>query len=390
MYQVDSFYESIKIQQRFIKQLSGVPKDDIAGLIDHISEFILRPAVCAKVIYGIAEGRTALSLYDFLQQLSKFDNIFPVTLDDPIRRYIDHERKNIIIAATGSGETRSVLTYLDEAIRFGVPVILITAKIDSTAYKKVKNYDNGFAFVLGSIGEKDKKHLIALGSEFELKLAVLLNSVLPALYECTGKCDPSRYYKQIDHFMGNARLLSGIEPDHLDQWTDKVLNRRGNYIVDGVGRSGFVSKAFGMRLTHLGRNVFLRDGPTTPNFIRGDAYIPISGSGNTREIIDGAEMAKKAGSDIFPIIVNKNSRLTEKMREWGYEKNIMYIPLMEKDVRMYGDVDLSKIIAAKTVQARLSISEINTYLFTNSFISLSMNVLGVSEKYLQRIHKSDK
>ena len=49
--------------------------------------------------------------------------------------------------------------------------------------------------------------------------------------------------------------------------------------MDGVSRSGFVANAFGMRLTHLGRNVFMRDGPTTPAFLRGDTYIPITGSG---------------------------------------------------------------------------------------------------------------
>ena len=59
-----------------------------------------------KVIYGIAEGRSALALYDFLQQSAKYENIYPVTLDDPIRRYIDPGKENLVIAATGSGETK--------------------------------------------------------------------------------------------------------------------------------------------------------------------------------------------------------------------------------------------------------------------------------------------
>jgi D-arabinose 5-phosphate isomerase GutQ len=153
-----------------------------------------------------------------------------------------------------------------------------------------------------------------------------------------------------------------------------------------VGRSGFVAKAFGMRLTHLGRNVFMRDGPTTPAFLRGDAYIPLSGSGNTREIIEGVVKAKLRGADVFPILVNIDARLSGLMDSWGYSKNILYIPVSLEDIGLYWEREMSKIVATKSVQARPSISEINTYVFTNAFIALAMDVLGVSEQYLKRIH----
>ncbi|MCD1295678.1 sugar phosphate isomerase [Methanocella sp. CWC-04] len=386
MYSTDIYYESVEIQRRFIKQLYDIDKKKISELIALLSGFILENTVCTKVIYGIAEGRSALSLYDFLQQSSKYENIFPLTLDDPIRRYIDPERNNLVIAATGSGETKSVLRYLEESFKLNVPVLLITSGVNSTAYKMVSDYDNGYVFVIDPMKAVDRKHLIALGSEFELKLAVLLNSLIPALYEHSDGKVTSKYYNQVNHFIKNATLLSEIERDHLSEWIDKLLNRRGNFIVDGVGRSGFVAKAFGMRLTHLGHNVFMRDGPTTPAFLRGDAYIPISGSGNTREIIEGAMSAKSHGADIFPIMVNKDSKLGALMDSWGMSKNIMYVPLPEEDLRLYGEKEMSKIFATKTVQTRPSISEINAYIFTNGVISLSMNILGVSEQYLKRIH----
>jgi hypothetical protein len=43
-------------------------------------------------------------------------------------------------------------------------------------------------------------------------------------------------------------------------------------------------------------------------------------------------------------------------------------------------------VATKSVQSRPSISEINTYVFTNAVISLAMDMLGVNEEYLKRIH----
>jgi len=386
MSSTDLFYESVKIQRQFIGQLEEVKKEKILEFINLLAGFILDDTKRTKVIYGIAEGRSALALYDFLQQSAKYENIYPVTLDDPIRRYIDPGRENLIIAATGSGETKGVLRYLEDSFKLNVPVVLITANVNSRAYNMVAEYENGYIFDIEPLKGISNKNLAALGSEFELKLGVLLNAVIPELYHHDPGKDADKYYTTLEHIMKNAELLLSIDPAHLDEWSDKVLNRRGNYVVDGVSRSGFVANAFGMRLTHLGRNVFMRDGPTTPAFLRGDAYLPITGSGNTREIIEGAIKAKLRGADVFPITVNNNSKLTSLMESWGYSKNIMFVPVEVKDVDLYREKEASKIVAAKSVQTRPSISELNSYIFTNAFIALGIDMLGVSEKYLQQKH----
>jgi D-arabinose 5-phosphate isomerase GutQ len=386
MSSIDVFYSSVKIQQQFIKQLEEIKKDRILELINLLAGFVLGETGHTKVMYGIAEGRSALALYDFLQQSVKYENIYPVTLDDPIRRYIDPGKENLVIAATGSGETKGVLRYLEDAFKLNVPVVLITANVNSRAYSMVSEYDNGFIFDIEPLKGISNKNLAALGSEFELKLCVLLNAIIPELYHHDPGKDADKYYGTLEHIAKNAGLLMDIDPAHLDEWSDKVLNRRGNYVVDGVSRSGFVANAFGMRLTHLGRNVFMRDGPTTPAFLRGDAYLPITGSGNTREIIEGAIKAKLRGADIFPITVNKSSKLTGLMESWGYMKNIMFVPISQEDMDMYREKEASKIFAAKSVQTRPSISELNSYIFTNAFIALGMDMLGVSEKYLAQKH----
>ncbi len=382
----DLFYGSVKIQQQFIKQLEDVKKEKILEFINLLAGFILDDTKHTKVIYGIAEGRSALALYDFLQQSAKYENIYPVTLDDPIRRYIDPGKANLVIAATGSGETKGVLRYLEDAFKLNVPVVLITANVNSRAYSMVSEYENGFIFDIEHLRDISNKNLAALGSEFELKLGVLLNAVIPELYHHDPGGNADKYYAMLEHMVKNSELLMDIDPAYLDEWSDKVLNRRGNYVVDGVSRSGFVANAFGMRLTHLGRNVFMRDGPTTPAFIRGDAYLPITGSGNTREIIEGAIKAKLRGADVFPITVNNNSKLTSLMESWGYAKNIMYVPVSQDDINMYREMEASKIVATMSIQTRPSISELNSYIFTNAFIALGIDMLGVSEKYLQQKH----
>ncbi len=386
MVSTDIFYESVKIQQQFVKQLEEIKKEKALEFINLLAGFILDNTKHTKVIYGIAEGRSALALYDFLQQSAKYENIYPVTLDDPIRRYIDPGKENLVIAATGSGETKGVLRYLEDAFKLNIPVVLITSNVNSRAYSMVSDYENGFIFDIEPLKGTGNKHLAALGSEFELKLGVLLNAIIPELYHHEVGKDADKFYSTLEHIVKNAGLLSTIDPAYLDEWSDKVLNRRGNYVVDGVSRSGFVANAFGMRLTHLGRNVFMRDGPTTPAFLRGDTYIPITGSGNTREIIEGAIKAKLRGADVFPITVNNNSKLTSLMDSWGYSKNVMYVPVSQEDINMYREKEASKIVATMSIQNRPSISEINSYIFTNAFIALGIDMLGVSEKYLQQKH----
>jgi D-arabinose 5-phosphate isomerase GutQ len=386
MSSTDTFYESVKIQQQFIKQLEDVKKDKVLEFINLLAGFILDDTKHTKVIYGIAEGRSSLALYDFLQQSSKYENIYPVTLDDPIRRYIDPSKENLVIAATGSGETKGVLRYMEDAFKLNIPVVLITSNVNSRAYSMVSEYENGYIFDIEPLKGLSNKNLAALGSEFELKLGVLLNAIIPELYHHdTGK-DADKFYITLEHIIKNAGLLAEIDARYLDEWSDKVLNRRGNYVVDGVSRSGYVANAFGMRLTHLGRNVFLRDGPTTPAFLRGDAYLPITGSGNTREIIEGAIKAKLRGADVFPITVNTNSKLTSLMDSWGYLKNVMFVPVSQEDINLYREKEASKIVATKSVQTRPSISELNSYIFTNAFIALGIDMLGVSEKYLAQKH----
>lgn len=387
------YYESIDIQLQFIKQLTCIPEDTIAEIIEEFKSFIFQDDEKMKIIYGIGEGRSALSLYDFLQQLLKFEHIFPVTLDDPIRRYFDSGRKNMIIAASGSGNTESVISYLNDANKLGAKEILITANPESKGYKTIQSH-KGFIIMLEDTKLDKPSKLAVMGSEFELKLCTFLNCLLPAL----ENNNIQSYYDEVNHFIKNAELLKNIgkDPDkksnedpgkdHLRSWIEKLFNRRGHIIVDGVGRSGFVARAFGMRLTHLGMHVYIKGDATTPSFVRGDVYIPITGSGDTREILDGMKKARKKGVDIFPITVSKNSELVTYLKEIQHEDNIIYIPVQEKDREIFHDRTPSKINTTKMNQMRSSYSEINSYIFTNAVIASAIDILGVNEKYMTRIH----
>ena len=84
-----TFYESVDIQQRFIRQLGEIGRDQIGELVSLFTGFYLENKDSTKYIYGIAEGRSALALYDFLQQSSRYENITPADAgrsDPPLHR----------------------------------------------------------------------------------------------------------------------------------------------------------------------------------------------------------------------------------------------------------------------------------------------------------------
>ncbi|KAF5419120.1 MAG: hypothetical protein C5S45_06995 [Candidatus Methanocomedens sp.] len=53
---------------------------------------------------------------------------------------------------------------------------------------------------------------------------------------------------------------------------------------------------------------------------------------------------------------------------------------------IFHDKAPSKITTTKLNQMRPSISEINSYIFTNAIIASAIDFLGVDEKYMKRIH----
>ncbi len=78
--------------------------------------------------------------------------------------------------------------------------------------------------------------------------------------------------------------------------------------------------------------------------------------------------------------------MVELLEEWGYGDNIIFIPVEEGDMGIFHDKTPSKISTTKMNQVRPSISEINSYIFTNAIIASAIDFLGVDEKYMKRIH----
>jgi 6-phospho-3-hexuloisomerase len=112
-------------------------------------------------------------------------------------------------------------------------------------------------------------------------------------------------------------ILSGAKRaiDELDEGQVENLIRLIQETVDkkifvvGMGRSGFVGRAFALRLMNLGFNVYFLGETITPAAGKDDLVIAISGTGMTKLVVSAASAAKDIGTKVVAITSYKESQL---------------------------------------------------------------------------------
>ena len=80
--------------------------------------------------------------------------------------------------------------------------------------------------------------------------------------------------------------------------------------VAGAGRSGFIAKAFGLRLIHLGYDAYVVGETITPAFCSGDTLVIFSGSGETHSIASICDTAKELGGTVCLITSSTDSKMS--------------------------------------------------------------------------------
>jgi len=106
-------------------------------------------------------------------------------------------------------------------------------------------------------------------------------------------------------------ILDNLDEDQVEKFM-KMIGRSKNIFLAGAGRSGLISKAFAMRLMHLGFNVYVVGETITPSVKKGDLVIAISGSGKTSSTLTVVETAKKLGITVATITSFPNSPIGKK------------------------------------------------------------------------------
>lgn len=101
---------------------------------------------------------------------------------------------------------------------------------------------------------------------------------------------------------GTKRAIEELNPNEVERFIELLLAAKNKKIfVIGMGRSGFVGRAFALRLMNLGFNVYFLGETITPAAGKGDLLIAISGTGTTKMVLTASQAAKDIGATVVAI-----------------------------------------------------------------------------------------
>lgn len=145
----------------------------------------------------------------------------------------------------------------------------------------------------------------------------------------------------------------------------------GNTVfVAGAGRSGLMGRAFAMRLMHMGFKTYVVGDTVTPAVQKGDVLVAISGSGNTKSIVEIGSKCKTIGATVIAITSKDGSDL-KKLPAIN-----VILPAKSKDDNSGGPV--------KTPMG--TSFEILALVFLDSVIMQLIDLTGVTEDEMKARH----
>jgi 6-phospho-3-hexuloisomerase len=100
-----------------------------------------------------------------------------------------------------------------------------------------------------------------------------------------------------------------LDQDQMVAFLQEMLSAKRVYVA-GAGRSGFIAKAFGLRLMHLGLDVYVVGETITPAFRSGDTLVVFSGSGETHSMVSICGTAKELGGKVCLITGSPDSKMS--------------------------------------------------------------------------------
>jgi len=162
-----------------------------------------------------------------------------------------------------------------------------------------------------------------------------------------------------------------IDLSKVQELIDAIEEARSVFVM-GAGRSGFVAKAFAMRLMHLGYNVYVVGETVTPRIKREDLLIAISGSGETTSVVNISRKAKELiGSKLVAITQNKDSTLA-KMSD--------IVVLLKGKTKVERNDEIAKIAPLGTM------FELTALIFLDGLVAELMKIKNLTEKDLEARH----
>jgi 6-phospho-3-hexuloisomerase len=105
-------------------------------------------------------------------------------------------------------------------------------------------------------------------------------------------------------------VLDTVSQQEIGDLAERLATAQ-RVFVTGEGRSGFMAKAFAMRLMHLGLTVYVTGETITPSVGAGDSVVAVSGSGTTKGTVRTAEQARSVGAFVYVVTTAPDSPLAQ-------------------------------------------------------------------------------
>lgn len=168
-----------------------------------------------------------------------------------------------------------------------------------------------------------------------------------------------------------------ISSEDFDNFINLIIESPRIYVI-GAGRSGLVAKAFGMRLVHLKKKVFIVGETITPAMREGDTLIAVSGSGKTTWVVETAKASKALGGKVATITWAPESELARLADTVVIIKS----EAIPREVSGYTTRELMGI----PLPPLGSLFEISTLIFFEACVLELMTRLGIAEEEMRKIH----
>lgn len=150
-------------------------------------------------------------------------------------------------------------------------------------------------------------------------------------------------------------LVTALEPAH-------------RVFLYGRGRSGFVARAFAVRLMHLGYQTFVVGETITAPVQKDDVVICVSGSGTTYPVVMTAELGRRLGAKVIAVTMAPESEVANLAH--------VVVPLVPGEL----NGRRAKLAPLGTL------FETAAWLFFDAVVALLMERLGIDEKAMAERH----
>ena len=179
---------------------------------------------------------------------------------------------------------------------------------------------------------------------------------------------------------GIGGVIQSIDEAEIGRMIDVIMAVRAHKILLlGTGRSGFVGRAFALRLMHLGFNVYVSGETITPALTADDLVLVISGSGTTTTVVAQAEVAKSVGSRVVAVTSHLDSPLGRVADEVVLVKG-------RTKIDQITDYEGRQISGVYDNAPLGTMFELSVMVFLDSVIAALMQRLGIHEIDLRARH----